>query len=62
MKHFPATRAPARLAGLGAHIEHTRPESYSRTTAALLGAVFYAAGFFTGAILFGEILLTLHTP
>ncbi|MBI5689282.1 MAG: hypothetical protein HZC55_04235 [Verrucomicrobia bacterium] len=57
MKHFPATRWHPPLAG----ISQTRaPRALPLSTAALFGAVLYAAGFFTGAILFGELLLTLH--
>ena len=58
MKHYPATRSPAHIAG----IEHTRaPVALPRKTALLAAAVIYAAGFFTGAILFGEALLRLHS-
>ncbi len=61
MKHFPNAR-PGRLAGL-CPVEHTRaPHSCSRALVLLLLAAFYAAGLVTGAILFGELLLTLHTP
>lgn len=57
MKHYPATRGPVHFAGL----ERTpAPYTCRRLTAALVCVVFYGAGLFTGAILFGEILLTLH--
>jgi hypothetical protein len=57
VKHFPAARWHPPLAGLS----HSRP-ARPRATPPLLAALFYAAGFFTGAILAGEILLRLHTP
>lgn len=42
-------------------VSHCRaPYSCSRRLACLLLLVIYAAGFFTGALLFGEALLTLH--
>lgn len=55
MKHFPATHFHPPLTGLS----HSRP-AHARGRAVLLAAICYAAGFFTGAILFGELLLTLH--
>lgn len=53
MKHFPAQRHHCAPEGL----EHSRAP---RNPAALVCALFYLGGFFTGAILFGEFLLTLH--
>lgn len=58
MKHFPAMRH-ARFAGL--QVEHTRAPRATLCSGnkALLCALFYAAGFITGAILFGELLLAI---
>ena len=54
MKHFPAERHPVKLEGL----EHTQaPLLASRRTVILLALVLYFAGFFTGAIAFGEVLI-----
>jgi len=55
MKHYPAARFHPTLSC----ISHSRA-SQARGHAALLAAVCYTAGFFTGAILFGELLLRLH--
>ena len=55
MRHCPASRFHPELCG----VSHSRaPHARGRT--AILAAIFYAAGFFTGAILFGEALLLLH--
>lgn len=54
MKHFPNERPPAKIEGL----EHTQaPLLASRRTVILFALVLYFAGFFTGAIAFGEILI-----
>lgn len=53
MKHFPAHRFHPQLAGLS-----TSRAPVARGRGLLVAAVCYAAGFFTGAILFGELLLT----
>jgi len=55
VRHCPASRFHPELCG----VSHSRaPHARGRT--AILAAIFYAAGFFTGAILFGEALLLLH--
>jgi hypothetical protein len=44
-------------------VDHSRsPFVFTRTRVMLVIAIFYVCGFFTGAIVFGEALLTLHTP
>lgn len=54
MKHFPNERHPAKIEGL----EHTQaPILASRRTVILLAVVLWLAGFFTGAIAFGEVLI-----
>lgn len=54
MKHYPAQRHPPPLNDLS----HTRrsPLLANRTTRWLLAATIFAAGFFSGAILFGLVL------
>ena len=54
MRHYPAPRYHPALAGI------SRPRERTRGHPVLVAAVWYAAGFFTGAILFGELVLTLH--
>lgn len=54
MKHYPSARQPAKIEGL----EHTHaPFTASRRTIILLALVLWLAGFFTGAIAFGEVLI-----
>lgn len=55
MRHYPATRFHPALSG----ITQSRVRQ-PRRLGALAATFFYAAGFFTGAILFGELLLTIH--
>ncbi len=60
MKHFPASRGPAKFSTVSnGHLR--APITCTRTTAWLLAACLFSAGFFSGAILFGEALLRL-TP
>lgn len=54
MKHYPSDRHPAKIEGLS----HTRaPVAFPRKTALLLAAVLFLAGFFVGAIAFGQVLI-----
>lgn len=54
MKHFPTDRHPAKIEGLSL----TRaPVALPRKTALLVAAVLFFAGFFVGAIAFGEVLV-----
>lgn len=55
MKHYPAQRFHPALAGLS----YSRPPR-PRACTALVACVAFTSGFFIGAILFGELLLTLH--
>lgn len=60
MKHFPASRAPAHLTGLSDNLTQSTTTTLRRSTALLFAAVIFAAGFFSGAIVFGLALVRQH--
>lgn len=67
MKHFPASHAPARLAGIQDSLTQSPGKPVAtivlrRSTALLALAVAIAASLFIGAYAFGSALVRQHDP